>query len=270
MSGQHRDLPFREIDRGAAPHRLLEQGVSRTDVVGDVGDMDADQIIAVLFLNGQGVVEIKGRGAIDGQRRQVGEIDPAGIVEQLPGIALQDRLRLLAGGEREADRDVVTQQRQVFVPAPDPGIDEEMERVVGAGKLGLLEDASGQFGLIRLVAEQIILADDAEAFLEPGIELVPACRASMSSAMALAPFRISSASWRSFSNCWRICCTCSEVCVLITPSRYLNRSGRLRCSGERPPPCRRWPFRRGRVQRGRPDRTRRPPPRRPAPRALPG
>ena len=119
-SGKYREVP--------SAHRLLKERIAGPDIVGDIGDMDADEIIAVLFLNGQGIVEVEGGGAVDGERGEMGEVDSAGILKEFLLAALQDRFGLLAGGQRKTHGDILAQQGQIFVFAPDAGLDQDMER----------------------------------------------------------------------------------------------------------------------------------------------
>ena len=97
MPRQHGNLAFREIQGGPSPHSLLKERIARPDIVSDIGDMDADEIIAILFLNAQGIVKIEGSGAIDGERGEMREVRATRILEEFLLAALQDCLGLLAG-----------------------------------------------------------------------------------------------------------------------------------------------------------------------------
>ena len=55
----------------------------------DVGDVDADQIVVILFLNSERIIEVKGGGAVNGDGGKMGEIGSAGIIEQFLLAALQ-------------------------------------------------------------------------------------------------------------------------------------------------------------------------------------
>ena len=64
---KHGDDPVDEVDAVGAPAGLFIQGRAGPDVVGDVGDMDADLGMAPGEVSqGDGVVEIAGGVGIDG------------------------------------------------------------------------------------------------------------------------------------------------------------------------------------------------------------
>ena len=68
---QHRDHAPREIDRGSTLARIAVDGVAVADVVRDVGDRDDQAIVLALAFAIDGVVEVLGGFAIDGDQRQL-------------------------------------------------------------------------------------------------------------------------------------------------------------------------------------------------------
>ena len=79
LFGQHGDGPVGEIDRGAAPQGFPVQSRIPGHVVVHVGDVNSELEATVLQqLHMDGVIEILGRFAVDGDHRQVAEVGPPG------------------------------------------------------------------------------------------------------------------------------------------------------------------------------------------------
>ena len=76
LLGQHRNHPAREIHRGAPLARILVERIAGAHVVADVGDRHP-QAEALAFAHGMdGVVEILGGFAVDGDEGQVPQVFP--------------------------------------------------------------------------------------------------------------------------------------------------------------------------------------------------
>jgi hypothetical protein len=103
---EHRDDAVDEIDAVGAFAGLVIQFGSGFDVVGDVGDMDADLHMAVgKFAKRDGVVEIAGGIGIDGDDEVAAEILPSGRAvgefDRRKGFGFGEGFGRESGGEIE-------------------------------------------------------------------------------------------------------------------------------------------------------------------------
>jgi len=108
---EHGDGAIREVDRIAAPQRLAIEGRVGPDVMGDVGDRDAQaQGPAGHRLDANRVVVVAGGGRVDRDEGELAQVDaPRGLDR---GRRLRERRRSSLGLGREAGRQA---------PAPDHG-----------------------------------------------------------------------------------------------------------------------------------------------------
>ena len=120
---QHRDDPAREIDAGAALERVIVQRVAGPHVVADVGDRHQQAPARALALaraqfnrlTVDGVVEVAGVLAVDGDQRHVAQVDAVFQVALANHVG-QAR-GLLAGGFGEFHRHVELAHRDLDLHA---------------------------------------------------------------------------------------------------------------------------------------------------------
>ena len=179
--GQHGDLVLGEVERGGALLGLGEQRAVRRHVVGHIGDVDADQHRAVrLRLDVQGVVEVLGGTAVDGQHVEVAQVAALRVGEQLFGSGLLQGRGRRQAGLGEGHRLVGAAQGEVLVPVPPAGADEHPVAVVRPGQPGRFHRLADEL-VIRVVrAEQHRLLQPIEhlLLLRPGPvrDRLPLCK----------------------------------------------------------------------------------------------
>ena len=112
--GQHRDDRADQVGRVAPFMGLDVEGRARTDVVGDVGHVDADAQASVgQTFHGERVVEVLGVVRVDGDGRDRAEVLAAGEVGGPHRVAEGRGLRLDRGRELRPQA-VTSQDREVF------------------------------------------------------------------------------------------------------------------------------------------------------------
>ena len=135
--GEHRDGAVHEVDRGAALDGLVVDDRMGLDVVGDVGDMDADFPDAVLdFTHRESVVEVLGVGRVDGEGRHLAEV--AALGDLAGRDTTVDRLGSLLDLGFEAVGEFVFGQNGVHFGIVVPGDAEAFDELAdGAFAAGL-------------------------------------------------------------------------------------------------------------------------------------
>ena len=124
LERQHRDGAVGEVDAGAAQAGLGVDGRCRAHVVADVGDVDVQRVVAVgELVDPDGVVEVAGGLAVDGDDRHLAEV--AAAFEFLRGDHDGDGLGLLDHLGREAMRQVVLADDDFDVDSEIVGIARE-------------------------------------------------------------------------------------------------------------------------------------------------
>lgn len=76
LRNQMIDDPVREVDAGAALQSLLVQGSVFLHILGDVGDMNTEDVVLPVFPERDRVVEILRVVAVNGDHGNIPEIHP--------------------------------------------------------------------------------------------------------------------------------------------------------------------------------------------------
>ena len=109
--GQHGQGPVREIDAGAAGIGLAVQTGATGHVVGDVGDGDVQPVAIGGPLDADGIVEVTGGFAVDGEGRERAQVPASGEAGGIDARAVA--LRLLPGLLREVLGPVVAEDHRL-------------------------------------------------------------------------------------------------------------------------------------------------------------
>ena len=136
---------------------------ARADEVRHIGDGHHQPPALARALDVDRVVEVARVLAVDGDDRQMPEIEAAvhgdGIAAGDDGPGLGQAL------VAEGHRHLMAEQGDILVFLPAAGLDHELEGVVGVGEAGVLQQFAGQLPIGRLLVEQVVVADDLQAVL---------------------------------------------------------------------------------------------------------
>ena len=102
----------------------------------------------------EGVVEVAGAGAVDGQGGQVTEIASLGVGQQFLRRNFAQRRHRLEAGFGEIHRLIGAEQGQVLIRIPDSGLDQHLEAGVGRGEFSLLQHLTDELLLRAFAAKQ--------------------------------------------------------------------------------------------------------------------
>jgi hypothetical protein len=165
MAGKHGNLALGKINRGAAGHRLLKERVARPHIVGHIGDMNSHQVVAVLLLDAQGIVKIQRGDPVDGERLQMGEVEPVGIGKELLIAGAQQTFGLMTRGHGKGDGKLMAKQPDVDVFRPEAAFHQNMIGVMRAVVTGLLEDERPGICIFGFLAEEIVVLHEGKDVL---------------------------------------------------------------------------------------------------------
>ena len=156
------------VDRGAAAERLRIQLCTRADIVGDIGDVDADAEGSVgLRLERDRIVEILGAVAVDREQDQPAQVEPSLAVGIRDGLSDPGCLRQYLGGEF-VDDIVFVQNcgdggvhavrrakdlgddtlREIFIPAAEDNLNGDMIAGLGVVQMLFADDDIGIFAVV--------------------------------------------------------------------------------------------------------------------------